>query len=82
MQRSSHGPPIEAQVFSVLGAIVETPDVVYRSAIGGEAMKVDRFSGAVEQDQKQQQQAKQNQGSAVQLLVKSNLQLKLNGILS
>ena len=78
----------------------QTPDVVYRSAIGGGAMIVDKFGGAVEeplfryapqgipppqkQDQKQQQQPKQrqNRGSAVQLRVKSNVQLKLSGLLS
>lgn len=77
-----------------------TPDVVYRTALGGGALIVDKFGGAwskplfryvpqgfappQKQDQKQQQKQKQRQhrGSAVQLLVKSNVQLKLSGCLS
>lgn len=78
----------------------ETPDVVYRSAIGGGELIVDKFGGAVEeplfryapqgvpppqkQDPQQQQEPKQRQNrcSAVQLLVKSNVQLKLSRFLS
>ena len=78
----------------------ETPDVVYRTGMGGGAMIVDKFGGAGEEPpvplrstgvsspaeatSKQQQQPKQrqNRGSAVQLRVKSNVQLKPGGLLS
>ena len=62
----------------------KTPDVVYRTATDGGAMIVDKFGGAVEQVQRQQQTPKQKQhrGSAVQLLLKLNVQLKPLGILS
>jgi hypothetical protein len=71
----------------------QTPEVVYRTARGGGAVIVDTFARAVEAPpryapqgipppQKQDQQQRQNRGSAVQLLVKSNVQLKLNRYLS
>jgi hypothetical protein len=46
--------------------------------------KMSRLPPPQKKDQKQQQKQKQrqNRGSAVQLLVKSNVQLKLNGFLS
>ena len=39
----------------------QTPDVVYRSATGGGAMIVDKFGGAVEEDQKTPQQPNRRQ---------------------
>ena len=71
----------------------QTPDVVYRTAIGGGAVIVDKFARVVEAPlrytprgipppQKQDQRQRQNRGSAVQLRVKSNVQLKRNELLS
>ena len=56
----------------------KTPDVVYRTAIGGGALIVDKFP----QPQRQQAKLKQRRGGAVQLRVKSNVQLKLTAVLS
>jgi putative transposase len=56
----------------------KTPDVVYRTAIGGGALIVDKFP----QPQRQQAKLKQRRGSAVQLRVKSNVQVKLTAVLS
>ncbi len=83
----------------------QTPEVVYRTALGGGAKIVDKFAGAggetpvplrstggsppaearstAQSKAKQQQtQQRQNRGSAVQLLVKSQEQLKTEAILS
>jgi hypothetical protein len=76
----------------------KTPDVVYRTDVGGGALIVDKFPRAVEgtlfrdapqgipppqrQQQRQQPKLKQHRGSAVQLRVKSNVQIKLTAVLS
>ena len=72
----------------------KTPNAVYRTATGGGAVIVDKFGGAVEAPpvplrstgvpppQKQDQKQRQTRGSAVQLLLKLNVQLKLSGFLS
>jgi len=71
-----------------------TPDVVYRTAIGGGAVIVDKFPRAVEEPPvplrstggssttEARSEAKANRGSAVQLIVKSNVQPKLDALLS
>jgi len=71
-----------------------TPDIVYRSAIGGGAMILDKYPALRKKENQKQkylenhqqliqrQKKKQNRGSAVQLQVKSNAQLKLNALLS
>ncbi len=75
-----------------------TPELVYRTAIGGGAMIVDKFGGAGEnplfryapqgflppqkRHQKQQHKPRQHRGSAVQLLMKSRAQLKHTRFLS
>ena len=69
----------------------KTPEAVYRTAVGGGAVIVDKFPRAVEeppaplrsagvpppQSQNQKKRQRKNRGSAVQLRVKSNVQLKL-----
>ena len=73
----------------------KTPNAVYRTATGGGAVIVDKFGGAVEAPppfryaprgvpppQKQDQKRRQTRGSAIQLLLKLNVQLKLSGFLS
>ena len=74
----------------------KTPNAVYRTATGGRAMIVDKFGGTEEDPppfryaprggdpppQDQDQDQKQTRGSAVQLLMKSNVQLKPSGFLS
>lgn len=70
----------------------KTPELVYRTAIGGGAVIVNKFGGAVEEtpvplrstgvSSTRSNSKKQNRGSAVQLLMKSNVQLKLSALLS
>jgi hypothetical protein len=76
----------------------QTSDVVHRTAIGGGALIVDKFGGAGEkpllryapqgflppqkQDQPHKAKQQQNRGSAVQLRVKSEVQLKQSVFLS
>ena len=55
----------------------KTPDVVYRTAMGGDAVIVDKYSAAAERLKQ-----KQYRGSAEQLRLKLNVQLKLSVFLS
>jgi hypothetical protein len=74
----------------------ETPDVVYKTAMGGGAVIVDKYPRAVEgtpvplrstgvpqpRSLYQKYQQRLNRGSADQLRLKLNVQLKLSGFLS
>jgi len=74
----------------------ETPDVVYRTAISGGAMILDKYPRTQKEakvetatsekasiiDVKTEEKQERNRGSAVQLQVKSGVQLKLDTLLS
>ena len=61
----------------------KAPEVVYRSAMGGGAVIVDKFRSAVEASATQtDQKQRQDQGSAAQLRIESKVQLKPSAILS
>jgi len=62
----------------------QTPNSVYRTAVAGGAMIVDKFGGGGWRHPRKQKirSNSKNRGSAVLLLMKSNVQLKLSRFLS